>query len=381
MIEQLTRTALSTLAETAGAPTLSCYLPTHRTDPSPERDMAELERLLEGVPPLLLEAGVYEAVGQKLLQPFRDFLAEPELWRAREASLALFSAPGTWRILTSSVSLPPRVEIGFRPVIAPLVVALPPEERFYILALSINRVRVIEVGPGTVQSREVPGLPQGMQDALGYEQFESSLQAHSATSRGLGRREPVFHGHGDADEERFKSDLETYFHRVAQALEAALVSDTPRILATVEAYVPIYRRASADGKLVEEVILGNPDARTDGELAERAREILMRRAESTQEKEYLALQECSPENKAMGVDEVVTAAHQGRIHALYIAPDARSWGTFEPDLGRVEIHGERLAGDDDLIDLAVARTLAQGGKASALPAERGEYEIAAILRF
>jgi len=383
MIEPLTCAALSTLVETSAGPTISCYLSTHRADPSPERDMAQLQRLLEAVPPLLREAGIEAAEEEKLLEPFWVFLADPELWRPRDAALALFSAARVWRVLTSEVSLPPRVEVGFRPVVAPLIAALPPEERFYVLALSINDVRVIEVSPGSVERRVIPGIPSDMHEALGYEQFERSLQAHSATSRGLGRREPVFHGHGDADEERLKVDIESYFRQVAQSVEANLAPGAPLVLATLESHLPLYLRASGDGNLVEEAIVGNPEARTDTELAQRAREIVNRRAESVRREEYRTLKERSPEGRATGVDEVVTAACQGRVHALYVNPDATSWGTYEPDLCRVEVHGERLPGDENLIDLAVTRTLAQGGKAIALPASQaaGEPEVAAVLRF
>lgn len=383
MIEPLTRAALSTLVEAATGPTVSCYLPTHRTDPSPERDMAQLEQLLRPVPRLLREAGADEGSRESLLAPFHDFIAAPELWRTRDSALALFSGPSLWRAIRVPVDLAPRIEVGLRPLVAPLLAALPAEERFYVLALSANHVRVIEVAPGTIQCREVSGLPQDMHEALGYEQFQRDLQVHSATSRGLGRRQPLYHGHGDADEERLKNDVESYFRRVAQVLDAALAPEVPKVLATVEAYLPLYRKASRDGSLAPEAITGNPEFKSDVELAQRAREILTQRAEARVREEYRALKERDPKSTARGVDEVVTAACQGRIHALYINAEASSWGTYESDLCRVEVHGRRLAGDEDLIDLAVARTLAQGGKAVALPAAQvpGEPPVAAVLRF
>lgn len=383
MIEPLTRAALSTLVEATTGPTVSCYLATHRADPSPARDMAQLEQLLRPVPRLLREAGIDEGSCESLLAPFRDLVAEPELWRERDRGLALFSGPGLWRAIAVPVVFAPRVEVGFRPVVAPLLAALPAEERFYVLALSVNEVRVIEVGPGSVRRRQVPGLPRDMHEALGYEQFESNLQVHSATSRGLGRREPVYHGHGDADEDRFKNDVRSFFRRVAQILDTALAPELPRVLATVEAYLPLYLEANGDGRVVAEAITGNPEFKSDAELVQRAREILTRRAEARARAEYRALQERDPKGTAKGVDEVVTAACQGRIHALYIDANANSWGTYEPDLCRVEVHGERLPGDDDLIDLAVARTLAQGGKAVVLPPTQvpGEVSVAAVLRF
>ena len=383
MLEPLTRSAVTALVGMSEGPVISCYLPTHRHDVAPKRDMAHLEQLIEPVPRLLEDMGFSADMGGVLLEPFRDLLANPELWRMRDRGLALFSAADLWRILSYHSPLPARLEVGFRPLVAPLIAVLPAAERFYILAISLNAVRVLEVAPGGVTRREIPGLPRDMSEALGYEQFESSLQVHSASPRGLGRHEPVYHGHGDADEERLKTDIESYFRRLAQALDAALDPELPRVLAMVETQVPIYLRASGDPHLVEEVVVGNPEASSDAELAERAVEILARRAEKRGEEEYRKLRERAPETTASGVDEVVTAACQGRVHALYVAPEAKSWGTYEPDLCRVEVHGERLPGDEDLIDLAVSRTLAQGGEAHPLYAvsERNKPPVAAVLRY
>lgn len=85
---------------------------------------------------------------------------------------------------------------------------------------------------------------------------------------------------------------------------------------------------------------------------------------------------------AAGVDAVVVAADRGLVESLFVLPGAESWGSFESDLGRVEVHGTREPGDDDLVDLAVTRTLEAGGDVFALaPGELEGAEIAAVLRY
>lgn len=61
---------------------------------------------------------------------------------------------------------------------------------------------------------------------------------------------------------------------------------------------------------------------------------------------------------------------------------AESWGSYEPDLGRVVVHSAWEPGDDDLVNLAVTRTLETGGDVFALvPGELEGAEVAAVLRY
>lgn len=59
---------------------------------------------------------------------------------------------------------------------------------------------------------------------------------------------------------------------------------------------------------------------------------------------------------------VAAEAVHGRIDTLFIAPSDPVWGTYNAVNATAEVHEQYQRGDDDLINLAAIKTLAQGGK-------------------
>jgi hypothetical protein len=57
----------------------------------------------------------------------------------------------------------------------------------------------------------------------------------------------------------------------------------------------------------------------------------------------------------------VAAAREGRVEALFVARDAAVWGVHDLDSGAVEVHEERMPGDDDLLELAAVEALLHQG--------------------
>jgi hypothetical protein len=69
------------------------------------------------------------------------------------------------------------------------------------------------------------------------------------------------------------------------------------------------------------------------------------------------------------IEEVLPAAHEGRVDAIFVASDEQLWGRFDADARRVVISKDRKADSEDLLDRAVSETLANGGRAYAMPAQ------------
>jgi len=111
----------------------------------------------------------------------------------------------------------------------------------------------------------------------------------------------------------------------------------PLILATVKEHAPIYREASRDPRLLDRWLEGNFELETDEDLARRSWELIAERLEE----------------RRRGVLERM----------------AEGWGTYEPDLGRARLHPERETGDEELTELAVVRTLGNGGRVLPLAPE------------
>jgi Bacterial archaeo-eukaryotic release factor family 3 len=133
------------------------------------------------------------------------------------------------------------------------------------------------------------------------------------------------------------------------------------VLAAVDYLQPIYRQANTYAHLLEEGVKGNPDHLSNNELHDRAWpivEFLFQEAKERADAQYRQM--AGTDYVSGDLEAVVTAAHQGRVETLFVALDRQVWGVFDPAAGRVERHEQALYGDADLLNMAVAQTLAHG---------------------
>jgi hypothetical protein len=353
------------LARVRDFPCLTLTLPVEAGMPR-HPDEVRLRNLLREARRALREAGVEDATSEALLAPAEGLAADRDFWREPARGAAIFSAPGLFRALRTEEELPVLVEVGHRFVLRPLVALLDRPGVVYVLALSRNEVRLLETHPGGVRRLTPRDLPESFADALGHREFESGLQAHSAGAAGLGRP-GVLHGESDAD--HFDADLAAFFRLVARALERDLpVSAAPLVLAAVAEYAPPIRRAFRGLHLLDEIVAGNPDSLSDHALAEAARAVALREHRAVIERRLERWSELRPAGRAADeIEAIVPAADEGRVESLFIARKAESWGCYEPDLRHLELHETREPGDEDLLDRAAARTLANGGEVHVLP--------------
>lgn len=386
IVDALGRTEILGLLRQRPWPCVSLYLPTHRRGKEIRQDPARLNALIgraeEGLRRLDLGPGAVAEV----LDPVRALVDDLAFWRFQAEGLALFAAPRLFRYYRLPVAFAERVAVGERFAVKPLVPFLDGGGRFYLLALSLKEVRLLEADRWGARRLELGPVPASMDDALGYEQYYTGLGMHSASPQALhGQPGVVYHGHGDADEDRGEEDLRHYFRRVATALEDRLPDrEAPRVLAAVAEHLPLYREAAHDPRLVEQAVTGNPELLSDEELHLAAWPLVEPRLSEARRLALTRYVELGGTGRAAGgVDAVVVAADRGRVESLFLVPEAERWGTYEPDLGRLALHGERETGDEDLAELAVARTLENGGDVFALaPGELGEgVEVAAVLRY
>jgi hypothetical protein len=81
--------------------------------------------------------------------------------------------------------------------------------------------------------------------------------------------------------------------------------------------------------------------------------------------------------------DIVRAAYYERVGALFVALDQERWGTFDPQAGEVNVHREAQPGDRDLLDLAAAQTILNGGSVFALKQDAlpDSTPLAAVFRY
>jgi hypothetical protein len=252
------RADLEQLLSVRDAACVSIYLPT-----APE-ERGERDRLVfKGLGDQALEqlaAGSSERDAIDDVREVLDDLAEDETFWTRQAhSLAVFATPSGARTFQIANELSPMVEVSDRFHVKPLLRSATFPQAAYVLALSQNAARLVEVSPDAPPvDVSVPGMPSDAAGAVG----KASIADRSADRRIQGS-------------EGQKVRLRQYARQVNDTLRPVLTGlDLPLILAATEPLVSIFRSVSTYPHLAPTVIAGNPDTTSDAELADASRRIL-----------------------------------------------------------------------------------------------------------
>ncbi len=321
----------------------------------------------------------------KILEPARALLGQPRFWKQQARGLAIFCAADFFRCYRLSIELDERLVVSNRFYLRSLAPLRIRDGRFYVLALSLKDVRLLEAWRGELRRVALDGVPRSFQEALGYEQFDSGVYSHSSSTNGLGREPATFHGHGDNDQEKLDKDILHYFQLVAKGL-AALLEDhrAPLVLATVSEHFSRYRKVNRHPRLLETGILGNPERTSDRALHDQAWRIAEPYFLTERDQAIERYRELRASGRvANTMTDLMKAADQGRVDVLLLDERTELWGTYDPTLAELEIHAEPEIGDEDLLDKAAFYTLARGGLVFDVAAGRvpeGE-PAAAILRY
>jgi hypothetical protein len=373
----LTRGALNTLMTSEGEPHVSIFMPAHRISDF-KQDRIRLRRLIKQAEELMVQGGTQRLIAQKLLSPAREGLGTGSFSQHRSEGLALFISPGFFRDYHVPLALEELVVVGRRFCVGPLLPLLTEAEegKFYILALSLNGVRLFKAAHRSVREVELPeGVPMSLAEALKYDDQEVRHQFYSGTpgwsggeinaGGGVGKAGAVFYGQ-DAGSDVKKEHILRYFRQVDHGLHSLLRDErAPLVLAAVTYLLPIYREANTYPHLVGEGIEGNPDDIRAEELRDQAWPIvhpLLEKAQYEAIERYMQL--AGTGQTCTDIKEVVPASYQGQVDTLFIARGAHLWGTFDPgraDGALVDLHDTKRQRDEELLNAAAVHTLLNHG--------------------
>lgn len=376
---------LRELMAVKGGPCVSIYLTTHPVGPDAEQDVVRLKNLTQKAEQALSDGWLRAPQARDLLEPVRKLPVDAAYWAERSNGLAVFVAEGFFRHWRLPLAFDEFVLVNQRFQIKPLLPVVSESDRFLLLALSQNRVRLLSGSKYGLQPIQVPRLPSNIDEALNYTDVPRGSQVHSAArGSGQGKQGAVFHGQG-GEPESHKSDLASYFRMVDSALEPVLRNErAPLLLAGVDYLLPIYREVNHYDNLVDRDLPGNFDYQTDLEIHRQAWPIvepLFTAGRSEAEAKYRRL--AGTGKTSDDIRQVVPAAEQGRIDTLFVDRTGHAWGRCDSGATAAEVHPERTNGDDDLLDLAAVQTLLNRGavyavEAGQVPSETG---VAAVMRY
>jgi Bacterial archaeo-eukaryotic release factor family 7 len=367
---------------------ISIYMPAHRVGYEQQQDPVRLKNLLDEAEERLIASGIRSSDARALLDSARQLLVDSDFWQHQSDGLAVFIDGESTLKYRLPLNFDELIFIGERFYIKSLLPMLSNDGQFFVLAISLNDVRLLQGTRYTVDAIEMGNVPTSMAEALWFEDPERQLQWHSATQSpgGRGERPAAYHGHG-AIEDDLKNNILRYFQRVDRELVDLLQNNnSPLVVAGVDYMLPIYQEANTYPNLIEEGITGNPDDLSPKDLHQRAWEVVGPFF-STSQQEAIARYE---EQAGMGSDkasndiqEVVKAAVYGRVDTLFVAIDMQCWGDFDAQEDTVLVHENFQDADQDLLDLAALHTINNSGIVYALPVVKvpGGEVLAAIFRY
>jgi hypothetical protein len=371
------------LAEGGEGAHLSIYMPTHRAGPETRQGPIRLANLLRDAEERLRAGGMRTPDVRAMLQPARALLDDSGFWNQQSDGLALFLTPAGQQLYRLPASFAELVVVAERFHLKPILPLFAEDGLFYILALSQNQIRLLEGTLYTVGEVDLASLPQSLADALRYDQIEAHLQFRTGTSPGVSGWSATYHGHSPEDEE--KDRLLRWFHLVDDALPELLNSrQAPVVLAGVEYLHPIFREASSLSNLLDEEITGNPEELRPDQLHASALELLEPLlAQKRVDAQARYRQMAGTGLASADLEQVVLAAHHGRVEVLFVEQDRQVWGACDLAAQQVTVHDAEEPGDEDLLDLAAVQSILNGGRVYVVAAEQmpADALAAAIYRY
>ncbi len=374
-----TRNELKTLMEKSKGPCVSIFMPTLRGGAQSQQNPIRFKNLLREAEERLVAAGLRSSEAKELLEPAQKLLLDGPFWRQSDG-IALFLSPKSYRYYRLPFDFEELLVVGDRFNVKPLLRLPATAVRFYILALSQNKVRLFEGANQRINEidLELEGIPQSLAEVLKYEDVEKQRHAHSGVPGTA-----IFHGHTIADDA--KMNILRYFQQIDRGLKDLLRDrQVPLLLAGVSYFFSIYREANSYPYLVQEGIEGNPDRMEVEDLYERAWAIVKPHFfKAQQEAVDLYRQLAGTGRTSNDVEEIVRAAYYGRIDILFVAAGQHFWGTFDPVSNEVRMHTGSDHGSDDLLDLAAVHTILNGGVVYAVEPDRmpDNRALAAVFRY
>lgn len=347
---------------------VSIYVPTTPLTQDVEASRIETGDLAKQAYAQLEAGGLDKRRLALLAEQLDDLLDDDEFWRFQAHSLAIFATPDTIQTFRLANRLRSTIEVADRFLLKPLMRAITFPNEAFVLAISENDVRLIEVFPDLPpQCLQVPGLPKDAASAVKV----SSLNNRTSLRRVMGS-------------EGQKVRLAQYSRMVDAAIRPILAGrDVPLILAANEPVAAIFRSINSNPNLVPETLTVTDDRSTESEIAAAARPILdAAYAREIEGVRALFEQRANDRRATTDISDAARLATFGGIETLLVNFDEIVHGTVDEDTGAV-VFGEEGPDTYGIVDEIMRRALTSGARVIAARKNDipGAGSLAATLRY
>jgi hypothetical protein len=377
-MDTLSNREFQELLEFGSPQCVSLYMPTHRTGREERQDPVRLKNLLGEAKEQLLERGADSRQLEPMLRPAESLLADTNFWQNQDDGLALFIGPSFFRRYRLPREFVPQAVVGTRFYLKPLI-PLSGIMPFFLVAVSQHAVRLFRCTRYDFEEVHLEDVPRDLSEALMLDVTGTQLNRRVGQNRGgdwalnrntaAGGHPGSFHGQTPWDDKK-KEYITQFMHRIDERLHAYLDgSNSPLVFAGVDYLFPLYRQANSYPYLLDSSVEGNPEGLGTGEMHRQARELVLPhflRAQQDTLERYRELAGSRTQRTAEDIRTIVPAAFHGQVAQLLVDENAQVWGRYDQEHESVAVDPQRERDDEELVDLAAAQTLRNGGTVYAL---------------
>ena len=365
---------------------VSLYIPTDRTNPDPRLNSIRFKNSVNKAITQLAAIKVDKATSDSLDRVCEELLADSMFWKEQQESLAVFVA-GDWiDWYTLPIKIPDLLMVADHAYVVPLAPIVAKQQVFFVLELDRDHTKMWRSNHKNLEVVEVANLPKSVDEVTGVEANERQFQFHTGTDSPRGdKRAAAFYGGSS-----WKDDKDRYLERFLKAVDKAVTvylkeTGYPLILSGVEELVVTYRQITRSSQVRKETLpkIADPN-RTSYELHRRGLAIMEKIVAEKQDQALTAFfEEPRTERRLTLLPEILRQTTQGKIGTLFVAENARLWGTFDAETLTLIQETTQLPRSAELYNLAALLTLRNGGSVIVLPAEKipGGSLIAAVSRY
>ncbi|HBS79791.1 MAG TPA: hypothetical protein DD989_14265 [Pseudomonas sp.] len=384
----LDRETMSQLLAKREAPCLSLYQPTHRSFPERQQDPIRFKHLVRELEDSLKQQGRGDQA-KALLKPFQDLMNDPDFWNSNRDGLAVFGAVDYFELFRLQRSVPELAVANDRMHLKPLLRIAQSADRYQILAITLNSVRLFEGNrDGIDEVRLGDGVPKNLEEALGRDLTEKGQTGFpQGYSRASERGDPMQVESGGAGrQDEIDRDRERFFREVDRAIleHHSRKSRLPLILAALPEHQFHFRKLSHNEFMLSEGIESDASLLSHDELRQKSWMVMQPRY--IKRLEGFINQYGVSHGQGLATDQleqIGQATLEGRVATLLVEAERQIPGVVDKQQGKAVAVEDDTATTPDLLDELTIWTLEQGGEVIAVPTERMPTEsgAAAIYRY
>jgi hypothetical protein len=380
MTEDLKLETLKDLIQCQESPCISIYMSTKAVHKGEFKKLEiEFKNLLQKVEEKLkADWGFKEREINKLLEPAFKLASDSNFWQQQKEGLAVFISSENFRVFKLSVDTYDNSHVSYNFNLKQLISEIHDSQEYYLLALSSNYNRLYRVNRNDIEALDLEELPLNIKEFLNLDDEAAEKYQSINTAGGS----PVFHGQGAAGDDD-NEDLLHYLKEIDRVINTKLKDKKNYlIVAADDSVFSLYKNINNYQGLLDENLSGNAKQMNNKELREKSWEIIDSHIHDYLEdikERYMEIR--SSDKSSSELEEIVEAAHYGKVDTLVLNKLAEKAGVFIEDENEIKLMENTK--DYDLYNYAASETIKHGGLVYSIEKEDmpEETDILAIYRY